>query len=182
MKHLEPIDTTQGHRIGGRPSAPPGVRDAARDGTRGVARGAARHGRTGYVPGVFDMFHIGHLNLLRHARSHCDWLIAGVVSDDNCERAKGKQPVVPFAERIEIVSHCTLVDEAVGEFVDTKQQMWELLRFDVIFKGDDWRGTAKGAALESAFSRLGVEVVYFPYTVRTSSTLLRSALTRLSTG
>lgn len=141
-----------------------------------------RVGRVGYVPGVFDMFHIGHLNILRHAREQCDWLIAGVVSDENTERAKGKRPVIPFAERLEIVGHCRLVDEAVGETVETKEQMWEMLRFDVIFKGDDWRGTTKGAALETALAPYGVDIVYFPYTMRTSSTLLRTALHRVAVG
>lgn len=136
-------------------------------------------GRVGYVPGVFDMFHIGHLNILRHAREHCDFLIAGVVSDAKAMGAKGRPPVIPLEERLEIISSCRLVDQAVAEFVESKLEMWEILHFDVIFKGDDWRGSAKGKQLEDTFRPLGVEVVYFPYTVRTSSTMLRSALSRI---
>lgn len=133
--------------------------------------------RVGYVPGVFDMFHIGHLNILRNARLACDRLIVGVVSDERVEIVKGRPPVVPLAERLEIVRAIRYVDEVVVEDVPEKLQMWERLRFDVIVKGDDWRGTAKGNKLERDFASVGVEVVYLPYTVHTSSTLLRSALT-----
>nr|WP_302053530.1 adenylyltransferase/cytidyltransferase family protein [Nocardioides panacis] len=129
-------------------------------------------------PGVYDMFHVGHLNILRNARLACDHLIAGVVSDEMSSRAKGKAPVVPLAERLEIVSSIRFVDEAVEEDVPSKVEMWERLRFDVIIKGDDWRGTEKGLRLESDFAPLGVTVCYLPYTVHTSSTLLRQALHR----
>lgn len=130
----------------------------------------------GYVPGVFDMFHVGHLNILRNARLACDRLIAGVVSDERAVLAKGRPPIVPQAERLEIVRGIRYVDEAVIEDVPEKLQMWELLRFDVIIKGDDWRGTPKGDKLERDFASVGVDVVYLPYTVRTSSTMLRKAL------
>ena len=133
-------------------------------------------GRIGYVPGVYDMFHVGHLNILRQASLVADHLIAGVVSDDLCVQAKGKLPVVPLQERLEIVRHISFVDEAVEEDVPEKTQMWERLHFDVIVKGDDWRGTPKGDKLERDFGALGVEVVYLPYTVHTSSTMLREAL------
>jgi glycerol-3-phosphate cytidylyltransferase len=132
--------------------------------------------RIGYAPGAYDLFHVGHLNILRHAKGHCDYLIAGVVSDDMCELAKGRPPVIPLAERLEIVSHITYVDEAVAELVPDKLQAWETLRFDVLFKGDDWRGTAKGQKLEHDFAQVGVEVVYFPYTMHTSSSMLRKVL------
>lgn len=135
-----------------------------------------RPGRVGYAPGVYDMFHIGHLNILRNSRLFCDYLIAGVVSDELSRRAKGKAPVVPLAERLEIVSSIRSVDEAVEEDLPSKLDMWQRLRFDVIIKGDDWRGTEKGDRLEQDFAPLGVEVCYLPYTVHTSSTLLREAL------
>lgn len=138
-----------------------------------------RTGRVGYVPGVFDMFHVGHLNILRHARVDCDYLIAGAVSDEKARAAKGKLPVVPLVERMEVLRHCRLVDEVVAEDVPSKVQMWDTLHFDVIFKGDDWRGTVKGAQLERDFAAVGVDVVYFPYTTHTSSTLLRSVLERV---
>lgn len=132
--------------------------------------------RIGYAPGVYDMFHVGHLNILRHARSFCDHLVAGVVSDENAERVKGKRPVVPLAERLEIVESLAIVDEAVAEVWGSKVEAWQHVGFDMIFKGDDWRGTPKGDRLEADMAELGVEVVYFPYTVHTSSTLLRQAL------
>jgi len=135
-----------------------------------------RQGRIGYAPGVFDMFHVGHLNILRNARLGCDHLIAGVVSDELAARAKGRPPVIPLAERLEIVRAIKFVDEAVCEDLPTKVEMWEKLRFDVIIKGDDWRGTERGDRLEKEFAPLGVEVFYLPYTVHTSSTMLRQAL------
>ena len=141
-----------------------------------------RQGRVGYVPGVFDMFHIGHLNILRNARLACDYLVAGVVSDDRAFDAKGQAPIVPIAERLEIVSSVRFVDEAVVEDVPEKLEMWERIRFDVIIKGDDWRGTAKVDKLERDFAAVGVEVVYLPYTMHTSSTMLRRVLHQRASG
>ena len=136
--------------------------------------------RIGYAAGAFDLFHVGHLNILRHAKSGCDHLIAGVVSDEMLRQTKGIAPVVPLAERLEIVSHISYVDEAVAEVLPDKLDTWRQLRFDVFFKGDDWRGTEKGLRLEEQFAGVGVEVVYFPYTVHTSSTRLRRALDLLA--
>ncbi|GAA4378170.1 adenylyltransferase/cytidyltransferase family protein [Nocardioides caricicola] len=130
----------------------------------------------GYAPGAYDLFHVGHLNVLKHARSRCDHLIAGVVSDEMCQLTKGITPFVSLAERLEIVRHIDFVDEVHAETVPDKLDTWRLLRFDRIFKGDDWRGTSKGERLEHDFASVGVEVVYFPYTVHTSSTRLRRAL------
>lgn len=138
--------------------------------------------RVGYVPGVFDLFHIGHLNILRRAREHCEVLVAGVVSDENAERAKGRAPVIPLAERLEIVRSLAIVDDAVAEVWPDKLTTWQHVGFDVIFKGDDWRGTPKGFALEHDMASVGVAVHYFPYTVHTSSTLLRAALDVLESG
>lgn len=136
--------------------------------------------RVGYAAGAFDLFHIGHLNILKHAKSECDYLIAGVVSDEMLRLTKGVDPVIPLAERIEIVRHIAYVDEAVAETVPDKLDMWRELHFDVFFKGDDWRGTEKGLRLEREFAAVGVEVVYFPYTMTTSSTQLRKALAALA--
>lgn len=133
-------------------------------------------GIIGYAPGAYDLFHVGHLNILRHAKSQCDWLIAGIVSDDKCLRQKGLIPFVPLAERAEIVRHISYVDQVYEEFTDDRTDAWRDLHFDRIFKGDDWRGTAKGDRLEREFAVLDVQVVYFPYTVHTSSTMLRRAL------
>jgi glycerol-3-phosphate cytidylyltransferase len=136
--------------------------------------------RVGYAAGAFDLFHIGHLNILKHAKNECDYLIAGVVSDEMLRLTKGIDPVIPLAERIEIVRSIGYVDEAVAETVPDKLDVWRELRFDVFFKGDDWRGTEKGLRLEREFAAVGVEVVYFPYTMTTSSTQLRQALAALA--
>ncbi len=130
----------------------------------------------GYAPGAYDLFHIGHLNLLRHARRHCDRLIAGVVSDEMLLRSKGRLPVVPLAERLEIVRSVRFVDDVHAEVLPDKLDTWRQVGFHVLFKGDDWRGTPKGLALERDMAEVGVEIRYFPYTVHTSSTLLRQAL------
>ncbi|WP_405488662.1 adenylyltransferase/cytidyltransferase family protein [Streptomyces sp. NBC_00096] len=141
---------------------------------------AHRPYRIGYAPGAYDLFHIGHLNILRHARSQCDYLVAGVVSDEMAEMAKGRRPMIPLVERLEIVRSVRYVDAAFVETVPDKVETWKQVRFDVIFKGDDWRGTSKGDRLEKDFAVHGVDVVYFPYTVHTSSTQLRRALDVLS--
>lgn len=118
--------------------------------------------RIGYAPGVYDMFHVGHLNIVRHAKSLCDYLIVGAVSDEMALQAKGRAPVVPLAERLEILSSIRYVDQVHAEMVPSKLDAWRELQFDVIFKGDDWRGTDKGRKLERDFAAVGVEVVYFP--------------------
>lgn len=130
----------------------------------------------GYVPGVFDLFHIGHLNMLRQARAQCDVLVAGVVSDEVCATVKGFVPVVPLAERIEIVDAIGIVDATFAEHTVDKRDAHAEVGFHIIFKGDDWKGTPKGDGLERTMAELGVEVVYFPYTMETSSTARRTAL------
>ena len=129
----------------------------------------------GYAPGAYDLFHIGHLNILKHAAEHCDRLIAGVVSDEMLQLTKGRVPVIPLAERMEIVRNLRFVDDVHAEVVPDKIDTWRDVRFDVIFKGDDWRGTPKGDKLERDFAAVGVQVQYFPYTMHTSSTVLRKA-------
>lgn len=156
-----------------RPAAdPPRSVDGRLPGAR--ERGAGR--RVGYVPGVFDTFHVGHLNILKRARQHCDVLIAGVVGDDVVQRVKGRPAVVPHAERMDIVRALDLVDVAVTDWSSDKYRMWQQLRFDVIFKGDDWKGLPKGDALERDLGAVGVDVVFFPYTKHTSSTMIRRLL------
>jgi len=130
----------------------------------------------GYVPGAFDLFHIGHLNALRQARKWCDVLVAGVVADEICEQTKGVRPTVPLAERMEIVEAIGIVDAVYAECTPSKVDSWRDIGFHRIFKGDDWKGTPKGCRLEDEMAPLGVEVVYFPYTLQTSSTALRKAL------
>ena len=130
----------------------------------------------GYVPGAWDMFHVGHLNILLRARERCDRLVVGVVTDQALTVAKGRLPIVPLAERVELVAQLDLVDEVVTDFSSNKLEVWERVRFDVLFKGDDWRGTPKGDKLEADMASVGVTVRYFPYTAHTSSSLLRAML------
>ena len=130
----------------------------------------------GYVPGVFDLFHVGHLNVLRQARELCDVLVAGVVSDEVCTSVKGVAPFVPLEERIAVVDAIGIVDATYAELTTDKVDAWHEVGFQRLFKGDDWKGTPKGDKLERDFASVGVRVHYFPYTVHTSSTLLRRAL------
>jgi glycerol-3-phosphate cytidylyltransferase len=130
----------------------------------------------GYVPGVYDLFHIGHLNVLRHARELCDVLVAGVVSDEVCEQVKGVRPFVPLEERFAIVDAIGIVDVTYAEMTTDKLDSWRDVGFHRVFKGDDWRDTARGRELEQKVGSVGVEVVYFPYTAHTSSTQLRRVI------
>jgi glycerol-3-phosphate cytidylyltransferase len=130
----------------------------------------------GYVPGVYDLFHIGHLNALRQARALCDVLVAGVVSDEVCEAVKGVRPFVPLEERIAIVEAIGIVDATYAEMTTDKLDAWRDVRFHKVFKGDDWRGTERGLELERRIATVGAEVVYFPYTAHTSSTQLRRVI------
>ena len=107
----------------------------------------------GYAPGAYDLFHVGHLNVLRHARRHCDVLVAGVVADEVCELTKGVRPFVPLAERLDIVASIGIVDQVHAETTPDKLDAWQDVRFHRIFKGDDWRGTPKGDALEERLGR-----------------------------
>lgn len=136
----------------------------------------SRKPTVGYVPGGFDMFHVGHLNILRQARPHCDVLRVGVVSDEALFDMKGRLPVVSLAERLEIVGAIGIVDEVVVDHSRDKTEVWNRHPFDVLFKGDDWLGTAKGEQLERDMATVGARVHYFPYTTSTSSTMLRQAL------
>ena len=132
--------------------------------------------RIGYAAGAFDLFHVGHLNLLRHAKQHCDVLVAGVVSDEMLREVKGIEALIPTAERAEIVRHISFVDDVHVETTPSKMDAWRDVGFTHFFKGDDWRGTEKGLRLEREFDAVGVEVVYFPYPMTTCSTSVRGAL------
>lgn len=136
--------------------------------------------RIGYAAGAFDLFHVGHLNLLRHAKQHCDVLVAGVVSDEMLREVKGIESVIPTSERADIVRNLRFVDRVHVETTPFKLDAWQDVRFTHFFKGDDWRGTPKGILLEQQFAEVGVEVHYLPYTVHTSSTALRRALAAIT--
>lgn len=134
--------------------------------------------KVGYTTGVFDLFHIGHLNILRKAKEQCEHLIVGV-SVDELVAYKNKKPVIPYEERIEIVRAIKYVDEAVPQVSMDKMSAWEKLHFDVMFVGDDWKGTEKWREYEEQFKKVGVEIVYFPYTKGVSSTLLNKVLRKI---
>jgi glycerol-3-phosphate cytidylyltransferase len=130
----------------------------------------------GYTTGVFDLFHVGHLNLIRRARENCDRLIVGVSTDEVVEEYKGHRPIIPYAERVEIVKAIRWVDEVVPQTTMDKFAAWEKLRFNRLFHGNDWKGSAMYNEVEAKLAAVGVEVVYFPYTQGTSSTMLSERL------
>ncbi len=130
---------------------------------------------TGYTAGVYDLFHMGHLNLLRNARAMCDRLIVGVTTDE-IARYKNKDPVIPFAERIEIVRSCRYVDVAVAQSDLDKFAAWERLHYDRLFVGDDWLGHPSWKNYESKLNAVGAGIIYLPYTQGTSSTKLQKTL------
>ncbi len=132
--------------------------------------------KKGYVSGSFDMFHIGHLNLIKRAKEHCNHLIVGVTTDEEALNIKRKKPIIPFEERVEIVKSIRFVDNVVPEDNSDKLVAFNRLHFNVIFKGDDWKGTAKWNKYEEEFLKRNVKVIYFPYTDGTSSTLLSKYL------
>ncbi len=131
---------------------------------------------TGYVPGGFDMLHVGHLNILTEAAKRCDHLIAGVATDESLERMKGRGPIVPLPERMAMVAALRMVDSVVPDYDQDKRLAWKRSPFDVLFKGTDWQGTDKGHRLESEMAEVGASVIYLPYTPTTSSTMLRRTL------
>lgn len=135
----------------------------------------------GYTTGVYDLFHVGHVNVLRNAKSMCDKLIVGVTTD-SLVSYKNKKAVIPFEERIEIVRACRYVDLAVPQDTMDKMDAYARYKFNVMFVGDDWYKTDKWAGLDIEFEKLGVRIIYFPYTKSTSSTLINQTLERLRTG
>ena len=132
--------------------------------------------KIGYTTGVFDMFHIGHLNILRKAKEKCDYLVVGVSTDELVYRYKDKQPIIPFEERAEILRHIIYVDEVVAQIDRDKFKAWKKVKFNVMFVGDDWKGSPIFEKVENEFNTVGVEVIYFPYTKGTSSTILREKI------
>lgn len=130
----------------------------------------------GYTTGVFDLFHVGHLNILERARAACDRLIVGVTTDELAASRKGRAPFVPLHERQAILAALRCVDDVVHQADMDKFAAWEAYRFDKMFVGDDWRGHPTWTALEQRFEPVGVEIVYFPYTTHVSTTRLRELL------
>lgn len=132
----------------------------------------------GYTAGVYDLFHLGHLNLLKNAKGMCDKLIVGVTSDELVSY-KNKKAVIPHLERMEIVRNIKGVEAVVPQYDMDKFKMWEKLKFDIMFVGDDWHDTPKWREIEKKFGEVGVKIVYFPYTKGISSTLLNETLKKL---
>lgn len=133
---------------------------------------------TGYTSGVFDLFHIGHLNMLKNSKSLCDKLIVGVTTDE-LVAYKNKTPVINHLERMEIVRSIKHVDVVVPQSDMDKMKMWRRLQFDVMFVGDDWFESDKWQLLDEQFKAVGVKIVYFPYTKGTSSTLINKTLNNI---
>ena len=134
--------------------------------------------KIGYTTGVYDLFHIGHLNLLRNAKSMCEKLIVGV-STDELVGYKNKSAIIPFTERMEIVRAIKYVDSVIPQETMDKMAMWKKLQFDVMFVGDDWFQSEKWEGLNKEFAEMGVKIVYFPYTKGTSSTLINETLLKI---
>ena len=130
----------------------------------------------GYTTGVFDLFHIGHLNILRNAKAMCDRLIVGVTTDELLIDYKKKEPVIPFDQRMEIVRNIKSVDVVIAQETMNKFEAWEKVRFDLLFVGDDWFQTNKWLDIQNKLEEVGVRVVYFPYTKSTSSTKINKIL------
>lgn len=129
----------------------------------------------GYTTGVYDLFHIGHLNLLKNAKGMCDKLVVGVTVDELVEY-KGKRPMIPFEDRIEIVRSIKYVDAAVPQYDMDKLSACKKLGAKVLFVGDDWYATDKWKEYEREFEENGIKIVYFPYTKGVSSTAISNAL------
>lgn len=132
----------------------------------------------GYTAGVYDLFHIGHLNLLKNAKKHCDKLIVGVTADE-LVMYKGKKPVIPLEERIEIVKAIKFVDEVCIQDDLNKLKAWDKFHYNILFVGDDWKGTKTWINYEQELSKRNSKVIYLPYTKGTSSTLLTTVLNNL---
>lgn len=133
----------------------------------------------GYTTGVYDMFHIGHLNILRRAKEMCDYLIVGVSTDELVKEYKNKTPIICYEERAEIVKAIKYVDEVVPQTNRDKFGAWEKYHFNKMFVGDDWKGSPLFEEMEKRFAEVGVEIVYFPYTKGTSSTFLKEKLKKI---
>ncbi len=125
---------------------------------------------------MFDMFHIGHLNILRRAKEQCDYLVVGVSTDELVQHDKNKTPIIPFADRCEIVKAIRYVDEVVPQKDKNKFDAWKKLKFNKMFVGSDWQGTPQWNDFEKQFNPVEVEIVYLPHTEGVSSSILRAQI------
>lgn len=134
--------------------------------------------KVGYTTGVFDLFHIGHLNLLRNAKALCEYLIVGVSTDEVVLSYKHKMPVIPYEERAAIVEAIKYVDKVVPQTSMDKREAWDTLHYDALFHGDDWKGSPLYDKYIKEFEGTGVDMVFLPHTDGTSSTTLASVLNK----
>lgn len=126
----------------------------------------------GYTTGVFDLFHIGHLNIIKKAKELCNFLVVGVSTDELVELEKHKTPFIPFSERMQIVESIKYVDKVVPQYNKNKMEAWERIKFNRMFVGSDWQGSPQWQSYEDQFSKIGVEIIYLPHTDGISSTIL----------
>lgn len=132
--------------------------------------------KVGYTDGVYDLFHVGHLNMIETAKSQCEYLIVGVHGDDVVEDYKHKRPIINENDRKRILQSIKGVDRVeINRFRD-KIKLWELYHFDVIFIGDDWKGTERWVNFEKELAKINVDVVYVPYTKGISTTEIRQKI------
>lgn len=129
--------------------------------------------KIGYTDGVYDLFHVGHLNMINTAKEHCEYLIVGVHGDEVVKEYKHHVPIINENDRRKIVASIKGVDEAVINQFRDKLKLWELYHFDVVFIGDDWKNTQRWNDFEKKLSEIGVDVVYVPYTKGISTTEIR---------
>lgn len=132
--------------------------------------------KIGYTTGVFDMFHIGHLNILKRAKEQCEYLIVGVTTDTLCQQQKNKLPIICETERAEIVASIKYVDQVVWQDSMDKIVPVKKLKADAVFVGSDWKGTPTWNAYEKQFAEVGCVVVYLDHTEGISSSILRERL------
>ena len=135
--------------------------------------------KIGYTAGVFDLLHVGHLNLLEKCKAMCDYLIVGVCDDDYVRNIKNKEPVIPENDRVRMLNALKCVDKAElvnYEITENKMLALERFNFDVLFSGDDWKGTERYNKTEEQFSKLGVSIEYFPYTKGVSTSDIKSKI------
>lgn len=135
--------------------------------------------RIGYTCGVFDLFHVGHLNLLERCKAQCDYLIVGMCDDDYVRRIKKKEPIIKEDDRLRILNALKCVDRAEKVDIattDDKMLAWNRFKFDVLFSGDDWKGSERYKKTEQQFGEIGVSIEYLPYTQGVSTTDIKNKM------